>query len=84
MEEQGWHTALLVTDPYHSLRSLWTFQAAFKDTSLSVWPDPVVGGWFDADHWWQSEDGFVAVDEEYLKLAYYVLHGYAIPPLMAR
>ena len=82
MEEEGWHTALLVTDPYHALRSLWTFQAAFQNTPLSVWPAPVVGGWFDPDHWWQTEDGSVAVEEEYLKLAYYVVHGYATPPLL--
>jgi uncharacterized SAM-binding protein YcdF (DUF218 family) len=85
MEEEGWHTALLVTDPYHARRSQWTFQTAFKNTQLSVWPAPVVGSWFDADHWWQSEDGFVAVDEEYIKLAFYVLRGYAMPlEVMAR
>jgi uncharacterized SAM-binding protein YcdF (DUF218 family) len=82
MEGEGWHTALLVTDPYHIRRSLLTFQGAFRGGPLTVWPAPVVGSWFDADHWWQSEEGFVAVDEEYLKLAYYLVRGYVSPPLL--
>jgi uncharacterized SAM-binding protein YcdF (DUF218 family) len=76
MAEYHWQSALLVTDPYHMRRSLWTFRTAFAGPRLTVWPAPVVGGWFDADHWWQSEEGFVDVDDEYLKLIYYVAHGY--------
>jgi len=79
MQEHGWHTALLVTDPYHIRRSLWTFRTAFSGTSLQVWPAPVVGGWFDADHWWQDERGFVAVNDEYLKIVYYLARGYITP-----
>jgi uncharacterized SAM-binding protein YcdF (DUF218 family) len=79
MEQNGWHTALLVTDPYHIRRSLWTFETAFIDSGLTVWPAPVIGGTFDANHWWRTEDGFVDVDEEYLKLAYYLARGYIQP-----
>ena len=79
MQQNGWHSALLVTDPYHTRRSLWTFRTAFAGTSLEIWPAPVVGSWFDTDHWWETEDGFVAVDDEYLKLVYYVFHGYIQP-----
>jgi uncharacterized SAM-binding protein YcdF (DUF218 family) len=76
MEQHGWKSALLVTDPYHARRSLWTFRTAFEGTDLRVSAAPVVGGWFDADHWWQTESGFVAVNEEYIKLVYYVARGY--------
>jgi uncharacterized SAM-binding protein YcdF (DUF218 family) len=79
MQQRGWTSALLVTDPYHARRSLWTFRAAFAGSTLKVSPAPVVGGSFDADHWWQTENGFVAVDEEYLKLVYYVARGYITP-----
>lgn len=82
MQEHGWHTALLVTDPYHIRRSLWTFQTAFAGSSLEVWPAPVVGGWFHADRWWQSENGFIAVNDEYLKLAYYLARGYIAPSVL--
>ncbi len=76
MREYGWQSAILVTDPYHSRRSLWTFRTAFAATSIAIWPAPVPDGWFDASTWWRTEDGFVAVNEEYLKLAYYLARGY--------
>ena len=79
MQQYQWRSALLVTDRYHIRRSLWTFRTAFANTSLEVWPAPVVGGWFDATHWWQNESGFVAVDDEYLKLVYYIARGYITP-----
>lgn len=82
MEENGWRTALLVTDHYHIRRSLWTFQTAFAGKDLEVWPAPVVGGSFDADHWWRNEQGFVSVNDEYLKLIYYLARGYIAPRVL--
>ncbi len=79
MTDHGWTTALLVTDPYHIRRSLATFRSVFAGRPIQVSPAPVADGWFDADHWWQSEDGFVAVMEEYLKLGYYLARGYVRP-----
>ncbi len=79
MEQHGWHSALLVTDPYHIRRSLWTFETAFQNSGMTVWPAPVIGGSFNANHWWGTEDDFVHVDEEYLKLAYYLARGYIQP-----
>jgi uncharacterized SAM-binding protein YcdF (DUF218 family) len=84
MEQNGWKTALLVTDPYHARRSLWTFRAAFDGTPVQILPTPVTDGWFSADHWWETENGFVAVNEEYLKLGYYIARGYVTPASMLR
>lgn len=82
MQEHGWHTALLVTDRYHIRRSLWTFRTAFAGQNLEVWPAPVVGGPFDLDRWWQTEQGFVSVNDEYLKLLYYLARGYIAPGII--
>ncbi|HLH72249.1 MAG TPA: YdcF family protein [Chloroflexota bacterium] len=75
MEANHWQTALLVTDPYHMRRSIWTFRSVLEGTTLEVQPAPVVGGWFQADRWWTTEEGFAVVNEEYLKIAYYVIKG---------
>lgn len=75
MEINHWQSALLVTDPYHMRRSVWTFRTAFAGTSLAIQPAPVVDSWFQADRWWTTEAGFAVVNEEYLKIAYYVLRG---------
>ena len=82
MLQHRWRTALLVTDRYHIRRSLWTFQTAFIGTPLTITPTPVVGGWFDASRWWQTEGGFVAVNDEYLKLVYYFARGYIAPSVV--
>jgi len=82
MEENTWRTALLVTDPYHARRSLWTFRTEFQDGSLLVRSAPVVHSWFNADRWWTTEEGFVAVNEEYLKTFYYLVRGYIRPAVL--
>ena len=82
IQAHGWKTALLVTDPYHIRRATWTFRTDFEGDGIQVYPAPVVGGWFDADHWWRTEDGFAVVDEEYLKMVYYIAHGYIHPSVM--
>lgn len=76
-----WRTVLLVTDPYHERRALWTFQAELEGTGIQVRPAPVIGGWYNADDWWKTEPGFVAVNDEYLKIIYYVARGYIRPPV---
>lgn len=75
MEVNHWHSALLVTDPYHMRRSVWTFRTAFAGTALAVQPAPVVNSWFQSSRWWTTEAGFAVVNEEYLKIAYYLLKG---------
>ncbi|MGH2460152.1 MAG: YdcF family protein [Chloroflexota bacterium] len=84
MRQHRWHSALLVTDRYHIRRSLWTFQTALANTSIEILPAPVVGGWFDPSDWWRNESGFVAVNDEYLKLVYYVARGYISPSVIVR
>jgi len=75
MEVNHWQSALLVTDPYHMRRSIWTFRTAFAETSIVIQPAPVVDSWFQAKRWWTTEEGFAVVNEEYLKIGYYVLRG---------
>lgn len=82
MQEHAWRTALLVTDPYHIRRSLWTFRTEVAGTSVQIWPAPVIGGSFDAMHWWRTEEGFVNVNDEYLKIVYYLARGYIRPSVI--
>lgn len=75
-ERLHWHRIILVTDPFHMRRSLWTFDTAFRGSGIAIDPRPAPTPWFHADRWWRDENSFVAVDEEYLKLLFYVAHGY--------
>lgn len=82
IQAHAWKSALLVTDPYHERRALWTFQSELEGSGVKVYPAPVAGGWFKADAWWKTEEGFVAVNDEYLKILYYLARGYIRPSVI--
>ena len=65
------HSVLLVTSAFHTRRADWivTRELAGLDVSLEVSAVPYDG--FDATNWWQSENGLIALNNEYVKLVYY-------------
>jgi uncharacterized SAM-binding protein YcdF (DUF218 family) len=77
-QRHGWHSLILVTDLFHTRRAARTFRTLLPDTAiyLSAAPDPNV----DADRWWQTEEGLVAVFNEVLKLVFYWVR-YGIAPV---
>lgn len=68
-QERGWSSLIVVTDRFHTRRVAHTVQALAPQIStiVSAPNDPR----FDPVHWWQSEDGLVAVVTEVLKLGFY-------------
>jgi uncharacterized SAM-binding protein YcdF (DUF218 family) len=47
MRAQGWHTSVLVTDPYHMLRAGWLFdQAGIPQQPAPVARDQIATGWY--------------------------------------
>ena len=67
-------SVLLVTSPYHSRRTLWTFERAALKNSLSVnigLQSPAAGPETPrAFDWWLSRKGWTVGGEEYVKIAY--------------
>jgi uncharacterized SAM-binding protein YcdF (DUF218 family) len=74
MSDHGLHSALLVTDAFHSRRAWLLFRAAFAHKGLSVRSVPV-GDSLDLAHWWQHPLAARRVLEEWAKLAWYVPQG---------
>ncbi len=64
---------LLVTEGPHTRRARWIFQRvlAAQRTEIAVVSAPTDG--FDYAVWWRSDDGFLFVVSEYLKLFFYAL-----------
>jgi uncharacterized SAM-binding protein YcdF (DUF218 family) len=64
---------LLVTERPHTRRAQWIFERvlAAQHTEIAVVSAPTDG--FDYAVWWRSEDGFLFVVSEYLKLFFYAL-----------
>ncbi len=71
---RGAHSALLVTDAFHSRRADWLFRAAFARRGLTVRSSPAADT-FDLAQWWAHPLGARRVTEEYVKLAYYLVQG---------
>jgi len=77
VEEEGWDSVILVTDPFHTRRAGLTFRALLPDVAiiLSAASSPK----YDVARWYSTEDGLVMVFDEMIKLGYYWLH-YGIAP----
>ncbi len=68
-EENGWQSLALVTDRFHTRRSLQTMQSRMPDMPIvTSAPDD---SRFNAEKWWSTEQGLVFVINELLKLGFY-------------
>src|SRR5256885_812 len=70
MQARGWHSAILVTDPFHQRRATMTFRQAFDDAGLSVAASPADEGKYGVDNWWTDRNAIMRVVQEYIKLGY--------------
>jgi uncharacterized SAM-binding protein YcdF (DUF218 family) len=70
----GLHTALLVTDAFHSRRATLLFQAAFAHKGLTVRSTPAADK-LDLAHWWAHPLTARRVLEEWTKMGYYLIQG---------
>jgi uncharacterized SAM-binding protein YcdF (DUF218 family) len=75
-QERGLDRLLVIADPYHTRRASLTFRHVFRDADIALTFVGARPDWFDPNSWWQSERPVLAVFQEYLKLAYYLVKGY--------
>lgn len=68
MRDKDIHSCIVVTEPYHSLRTRFIFQKVFRGTGLKVIVRPVRGHWYRSGSWWATADGRDATISEYVKL----------------
>ena len=71
MEEKGFQSALVVTDPYHTQRTRLIFRDVFRVSGLSVRVYPVQNHWYRSRDWFLSGEGWGATLREYAKLLGY-------------
>mgnify|MGYP000985858964 CR=1 FL=1 len=72
MNNQGFKSVIVVTDPYHSLRTRIVFADEFQADGLTAYIRPVRDHWYNAATWWMSARGWQATINEYAKLLAYV------------
>jgi len=67
---------IVVTDKFHTRRVSNVFIDYFKKEGITVILQGCSNREYEEDLWWKSEQGLVMVNNEYLKLVYYMLKGY--------
>jgi uncharacterized SAM-binding protein YcdF (DUF218 family) len=77
MQARGWHSAILVTDPFHQRRATMTFRQAFDAAGLAVAASPADESKYGVDNWWTDRNAITRVVQEYIKLGYYLVTGRA-------
>jgi uncharacterized SAM-binding protein YcdF (DUF218 family) len=72
-QSRGITSLLVVTDPFHSLRTRLIFRERFSGSDIRVYIRPVRGHWYRSTSWWLSRVGWEATMGEYLRLFYYFI-----------
>lgn len=66
-------SAIIVTDPYHTKRTLIIFRDIFADSQIKLIIRPVTPSWYNSRSWFLSRQGWQFTLQEYLKLLGYLL-----------
>jgi len=64
---------ILVTSAFHTRRAKWIFERELEGLSVTLEVAAVPSSGFDKTNWWQSEQGLIALNNEYIKLFYYLI-----------
>jgi uncharacterized SAM-binding protein YcdF (DUF218 family) len=64
-------SVVLVTGWYHTSRARWLIQSVLGE-GIRVDAVPALAAWSNPDDWWESEESFLMVFEEYLKWTYWL------------
>ena len=72
-QREGWERIILVTDEFHTRRSLLAFQKVFEESSIEVEVAGAPNEVFGVDDWWKSDRGILAYFGETIKYPIYLL-----------
>ena len=70
-DERTWDSLIVITDPFHALRTRIIFRDIFQDTGVSIQVRTVVDHWYQANSWWKTKEGVSLTIQEYLKILLY-------------
>lgn len=73
VEANDIHSLILVTSAFHTRRAGWIVRQALDGLDVTVQLAAARPPDYDETNWWQSEAGQINVNNEYIKLIYYLL-----------
>lgn len=75
LEQEGVRRAIVVTSPYHQRRAAWAARRSLH--GIEILSQPAEPAAWKPEGWWKTARGRSIVLDEYAKLVYYVLRGWA-------
>ncbi len=72
-QNKGWQKLMVITDPFHSLRTSTIFRDVFRGSEIEIAVHPVAGHWFRASTWFMTSEGWRYTILEYTKLFSYLI-----------
>lgn len=69
-------SVMIVSSTFHTRRIKRFFQTKFEQAGIDISIRGASSSLFDLNTWWENEYGLLAVNNEYVKLLYYLLKGY--------
>ena len=64
---------IVVSDKFHLRRISYTFKKMFKEQGIEVLLSGAPNSSYREDYWWKYEAGLIMVNNEYVKLLYYLI-----------
>lgn len=64
---------IIVSDKFHLRRVKSIFNKTFKDSNIDVFISGAPSSSYIENYWWNYEDGLIMVNNEYVKLVYYMI-----------
>jgi len=71
--DQGVESLIIITDPFHTLRTRLIFRNELRDSGLNIQVRPVSDHWYRSNTWWRTSEGIQLTLQEYLKIGFYLL-----------
>lgn len=72
-KEKGWKKVMILSSMFHMNRVRFVFEDRFEAAGIEVLFCGAPSSRYDEKVWWQSEEGLLMVNNEYVKLIYYWL-----------
>lgn len=74
--ERAQESLIVITDPFHTLRTRIIFRDIFEGSDIKIQVRPVADHWYRSDSWWKTPEGVNLTIQEYLKIILYFFGRY--------
>jgi len=73
VEANDIHSVIMVTSAFHTRRARWIFEKELAGVQVELEVAGAPYPSYDAGNWWQDENGLINLNNEYIKLIFYLI-----------